>query len=48
MGDNLPYVDLGTWLGMTGTDPVEVFDVTAGQGHFCALVKSSAPPRGGS
>ena len=46
MGDNLPYVNLGTTSPWSG-DPVKVFDVTAGQGHFCALVQSSAPPPGG-
>ena len=41
MGDALPYVDLGTRLGLPPplAGPVEVFDVVAGQGHFCALIK---------
>ena len=68
MGDALPYVDLGTRLGLPPplAGPVEVrplyyyyygyhyeygqltdaidhqvFDVVAGQGHFCALIKDS-------
>ena len=43
MGDALHYVDLGTRLGLPPplAGPVEVFDVVAGQGHFCALIKDS-------
>ena len=37
--DSIDAINRSIELGRTGAAPVEVFDVAAGQGHFCALVE---------
>lgn len=39
MGDNLPFVDLGTKDGTIGTAQVEVEKISLGSKHGCAMVK---------